>query len=85
MSESQLVRVNQSAGPLGVVPEIVIVTGEAGDDRITHVVNLFIVEGVIPAEQELSSILELFWGEGGRGGGGQLQLREKNIVKNENL
>ena len=59
MSESQLVRVNQSAGPLGVVPEIVIVTGEAGDDKITHVVNLFIVEGVIPVEQELSSILEL--------------------------
>ena len=38
-----------TAGPSGVVSEMVSTEGEAGVDVITDLVNQIIVEGVIPA------------------------------------
>ena len=50
----------KAAGLSGVVSEMVKAAGEAGVDMITDVVNQIIAEGVIPAECELSTIVNCY-------------------------
>lgn len=50
----------KAAGLLGLVPETVKMTGETGVDTITDLINQIIVEGVLPAEWELSTITNCY-------------------------
>ena len=49
---------------LVAVLEIMKTTGEAGVDMTTDLVNQIVVEGVVPAEWELSTIVNCYKGEG---------------------
>ena len=53
----------KTAGPSGVVSEMVKVPGEAGVDMITDLINHIMVR-VVLAEWELSTIVNCYKGEG---------------------
>ena len=54
------VKNKKAAGPPGVVSEMIKAGVEAGVDLITDLVNQIIVELVIPAEWELSTIVNFY-------------------------
>ena len=49
----------KTAGPSGVVSEMVKAAGETGD-MVTDLVNQIIVEGAIPAKWECSNIVNCY-------------------------
>ena len=53
----------KAAGPSTVVSEMTVAVGEAGVDIITDLVNQIIVEEVIPAECELSIVVNCYKGK----------------------
>ena len=53
----------KAAGPSTVVSEMIVAVGEAGVDMITDLVNQIIVEEVIPAECELSIVVNCYKGK----------------------
>ena len=52
-----------AAGPSGILSEVVKAVEEAGVDMITDLVNQIMVEGVFPAEWELSTIVNFYKGK----------------------
>ena len=50
----------KTAGPSGVVSEMVKAAGETGADMVTDLVNQIIVEGAIPAKWECSNIVNCY-------------------------
>ena len=54
----------KAAGPSGIVSEMVKAAGEVGIDMITNLVNQIIMEGCIPIDWELSTIVNCYKGKG---------------------
>ena len=52
----------KAAAPPGVVSEMAKAAGETGVDMSTDIVNQLLVEGVIPAEWELCTIVNFYKG-----------------------
>ena len=50
----------KAAGPSSLVSEMVKAAGEAGVDMITNLVSQIIVEGVIPTEWELGTVVNCY-------------------------
>ena len=66
----------KAAGLLGLVPEIVKMTGETGVGTITDLINQIIVEGVLPTEWELSTITNCY-----KRKGDALEKRSSMVLK----
>ena len=58
-------RNGKAAGPSGVLSEMVKATGKAGVGMITDLLNQIIIEGVIPAEWKLSTVVNCYQGKSG--------------------
>ena len=54
----------KAAGPSGIVPEMIKAAGELGLEMIADLLNQIIREGVVPAEWELSTIVNCYKGKG---------------------
>ena len=53
----------KAAGPSGIMSEMINAAGEVGVDMITKLVNQIIVQGVIPTEWVLSTIVNCYKGK----------------------
>ena len=58
-------RNGKAAGPSGVLSEMVKATGKAGVGMITDLLNQIIIEGVIPAEWKLRTVINCYQGKSG--------------------
>ena len=56
-------RNGKAAGPSGVLSEMVKATGKAGVGMITDLLNQIVIEGVIPAEWKLRTVINCYQGE----------------------
>ena len=54
----------KAAGPSGIVAEMIRAAGEPGIEMISDLLNQIIREGVVPAEWELSTIVNCYKGKG---------------------
>ena len=54
----------KAAGPSGVVAEMLKAAGETGIEMITNLTNQIVREGVIPADWDLSTIVNCYKNKG---------------------
>ena len=54
----------EAAGPSGVVAEMLKAAGETGIEMITNMTNRIVRKGVIPADWDLSTIVNCYKGKG---------------------
>ena len=54
----------KAAGPSGVVAEMLKAAGETGIEMITNLTNQIVIEGVIPEDWDLSTIVNCYKGKG---------------------
>ena len=54
----------KAAGPSGIVSEMLNASGDAGIDLVTDLVNSIISQGVVPADWEISTIVNCYKGKG---------------------
>ena len=57
-------KIRKAAGPSGVAAEMIKASGEVGVDMITGLLNKIVRDGVVPAEWELSTIVNCYKGKG---------------------